>query len=467
MPELPEVETVKETLKPIIIGNKITKIDVLRPSIIEGDINKFVSGLINETFLDITRYGKYLFLHLTNDKVIISHLRMEGKYFEYLEEENNSKFARVVFHLSNAHKVCYDDSRCFGRLKLSSEATYLKEKEIAKLGPEPFDADYIKIYNAHKHSKEAIKKTLLDQTVMCGIGNIYCDEILFISHLNPNTETNLITKQKWREIIENSRKILLEAIKDGGSTVKSYHPGKDISGNFQSRLLAYGKENEPCPNCGHKMRFIKVGGRGTTFCPNCQNKLASKITIAITGQVASGKSTVAAIFKKNNIPTISADEVVHNLYKDKNVVNKIAKMFSLNMEDKMDLALLRTYLKNNPKDIKKINGLIHPLVIKEIKNFVNNIKSGLVVAEIPLLYESHMDREFDVIIGVEIFKKEQIKRLTSRENSNSKELLEINKNSAFNKHKDTVTYLINNDNSLINLEKQVNKIICIEKSHLN
>ena len=129
MPELPEVETVKNVLLPIIKDRKILSIEVLRKSIVNGLDKEFISFFMNETFLNITRRGKFLLIHLTNDKVLISHLRMEGKYIELLENEENTKYARVVFHLDNGHKLCYDDSRSFGRMIMSNEKDYLKEKK--------------------------------------------------------------------------------------------------------------------------------------------------------------------------------------------------------------------------------------------------------------------------------------------------------------------------------------------------
>ena len=183
MPELPEVETVKNVIKPIVIGHTITSIDVFRPTIIQNDrMEDFINGLVGETFLDVTRIGKFLIFHLSHDKVMISHLRMEGKYFEVLEKENNTKYARVVFHLNNGHKICYDDSRTFGILKLTNEKDYLNEKEIAQLGPEPFKADPKVLFNKVKNTSLPIKSTLLDQTLMTGLGNIYADEVCFACH---------------------------------------------------------------------------------------------------------------------------------------------------------------------------------------------------------------------------------------------------------------------------------------------
>ena len=144
MPELPEVETVKRVLLPIVKGRTFKGVEVLRKTIVNNLEDEFISFILNETVLDMSRIGKFLIFHLTNEKVLISHLRMEGKYIELLENEDNTKYARVVFHLDNEHKLCYDDSRSFGRMIMSNEKDYLNEKEIAKLGPEPFVVNDVK-----------------------------------------------------------------------------------------------------------------------------------------------------------------------------------------------------------------------------------------------------------------------------------------------------------------------------------
>ena len=315
MPELPEVETIKNVLVKIVNGHKINKIDVYRKGTIEGDANEFIKGLTGETFLSMSRIGKYLIFHLTNDKVIVSHLRMEGKYYEFDESENDSKYAKVVFHLDNGKKLCYDDSRCFGILKLSNEKEYQNLEMISKLGPEPFLVkDVTPIMKQVSKVKKPIKTTLLDQTIITGLGNIYVDETLYASHIHPLTPASLITKKEWEEIIKNSVEILNIAIQMGGSTIKSYHPGKDIDGNFQTRIKIYGKEGESCPTCGHTYRFIKVGGRGTTFCPICQRKKGAPHNIGLTGKIASGKSTVLDIYKFTEASGLYKEEFYYNLY---------------------------------------------------------------------------------------------------------------------------------------------------------
>ena len=469
MPELPEVETVKNVLKKIVIGHTITKIDVLRNKQILGNAIEFVNKLEGKKFLDVSRRGKYLFFHLEDDLVIISHLRMEGKYYEVNENDENTKYARVVFHLNNNHKICYDDSRCFGILKLSNESNYLKEKEVAKLGPEPFEIkDVSFMLERCKKSLLPIKTMLLDQSLMTGLGNIYVDETLYASKIHPLTPAKYITKKEWETIVKNAVEILNIAIEMGGSTIKSYHPGKGIDGNFQTRIKIYGRKDETCPICGKTYRFTKVGGRGTTFCPGCQHKCGVPITVAITGKIASGKSTVTAQFKQRGYDVISSDQIVHDLYQDIEIVNKIGKTLHIDFKDnKMDTDLLRNHLLINPNDKKKLERLIHPLVKKEIFNFFKQSKSKIKVAEVPLLFESKMDGNFDYIIATDIKDNIQNERLEKRNGNKGILLKEINRNNQFEQYKNKVEFLIENNQDIQTFENKINKIIDKLEENLN
>ena len=468
MPELPEVETIKNVLKPIVINKKIIKIDVLRDSTIVGDTNLFVSSLTNQTFLDVTRIGKYLIFHLTNGLVFLSHLRMEGKYFELDEKESNTKHTRVVFHLNNSKKLIYDDSRCFGILKLSSENNYLNEKEIKVLGPEPFDIENgTYLHEKAKKVKLPIKSFLLDQSVMTGLGNIYVDETLFKSKIHPLTPANFLSKKNFDTILFHAKETLKEAIISGGSTIKSYHPSKDIDGRFQTKLLAYGKKGTVCPSCGATFRFTKVNGRGTTYCPNCQMVRKSQIVVGITGKIASGKSSVAALFKENSIPTFSSDEIVLDLYKNKNVIAKINKAFNLTFSGVVDKTVLRKYLLDNPKDINKLNKIVHPLVKEGIIRQIAQHKKGIIVFEVPLLFEANLENLFDYIIAVDVNKKEQEKRLALRNPLSHLDLKIINNNNKFEIYKKMVDIIIFNDKDIDHLKDIVNKIINKLRSRLN
>ena len=459
MPELPEVETVKSVLEKVVVGHTITAIEVLRKSSIHGDDKVFVSSLINEKYLSMSRIGKFLIFHLTNDKVIISHLRMEGKYYEVEENDPNTKYARIVIHLENNHKVCYDDSRCFGYMKLSDEASYKKDKEIAKLGPEPWDADVKTILKQVKKSSMPIKSALLTQELITGLGNIYVDEALFACGIHPLTPANKITEKQWVTILKESSRILKEAIVSGGSTIKSYHPGKDIDGNFQSKLLVYGKKDTACPKCGSTFRFIKVNGRGTTFCPHCQPLTKSSIKVAIFGKIASGKTEALNVFKENNIPALSADDVVKELYSRKEVIDKINNTFDLPNSGTIDRNLLREKLSANPKEIKKINKIVHPLVKEEAELFFKKNPKGLVVMEVPLLFESGMDKMFDVLIAIESPAKKQNELLKQREGNKASALKEISASNAYDKNKKKAEFIVINDSDLNSLKKKINTII--------
>ena len=460
MPELPEVETIKRVLEPIVVGRKINNIDVLRATIVNNQTNAFIAYFKGEEFLSISRIGKFLIFHLTNNKVLISHLRMEGKYIELLENEPNTKYARVVFHLDNNHKLCYDDSRSFGRMVISDENSFRKEKEIAKLGPEPFNViDVDQILTKAKRLSLPIKTALLSQEIITGLGNIYVDEVLFASKIHPLTPAKMITKKEWETIIKESCRILNEAIKAGGSTIKSYHPGKDIDGNFQTSLKAYGKKDEKCVECHTKMRFIKVNGRGTTFCPHCQIKKGAPLRIAIVGKIASGKSEVLDIFSKAGYLTISSDSIVHELYQRKDIQEKLIKKYKLNAN--LDfLSALREHLKVKSKDLDSLEKFIHPLVKKEIENTFKKSHSKLLVAEVPLLFKAHMENMFDVIVGVDISEKKQLERLNLRDKEKSAFLKRINDvNNYFDENREEIDFIIDNNEDMSSLANKTHSII--------
>ena len=460
MPELPEVETVKRVLEPIVKDRKIVKIDILRATIVNNQADEFVSYFEKEQFLSISRIGKFLIFHLTNNKVLISHLRMEGKYIELLEEDENTKYARVVFHLDNNHKLCYDDSRSFGRMLMSDEESYRNEKEIAKLGPEPFNVKSVDgILRQVRKMSLPIKTALLSQEIITGLGNIYVDEVLFASGIHPLTPAKLIKKNEWDKIIKESQRILNEAIQAGGSTIKSYHPGKDIDGNFQTSLKAYGKSGQKCVVCHTNMRFIKVNGRGTTFCPRCQIKRGAPLKIAIVGKIASGKSAVLDQFEKAGYLSLSSDVIVHELYRKKEIQEKICKKFKFESGEDFTSAL-REHLKVKSKDLESLEKFIHPLVKKEIEKSFKSSKSQLLVAEVPLLFKAKMENMFDVIIGVDVSEKVQLERLNIRDKEKSAFLKRINDvNNYFDEHRDELDFIIDNNKDLPSLANKVVSII--------
>ena len=460
MPELPEVETVKNVLKELTLGKKINSVDVLRKQTIEGDADLFASSLVNETISDFGRVGKFIIFYLTNNKVMISHLRMEGKYFLKDEKEKLTKHDLVVFHFSDGTKLLYNDTRKFGRIKLSSLEDYMKEEPLSKVGPDPFMMKDSKLLEkAFKNKSIAIKTALLDQTIMSGLGNIYVDEVLFATKVHPETPAKLVSKKQLNEIWKASIDVLTNAIKAGGSTIKSYHPKEGISGNFQVSLKVYGKKDGTCPNCGSKLRKIFVNGRGTTYCPHCQKNPAIPTLIGVTGPIGTGKSTVTKYLEKHGYFAINTDEIVHILYKDKSVQNEIKKFIPvLKIKDgDIDRDSLREYLIDNPNKKKRLEKYVHALVVKEVEKLVKTSKKPCVI-EAPLLFESGLDLISDKIIYVDAKRQSQIEHLKARK-ANVESSLELNKN--YNtENKKKATHIIINDKDVANLYKQLDSIFC-------
>jgi len=272
MPEMPEVEIVKRGLISQIKGRKITNVEVRYQNLITGDVPQFIDIVTGTTIEDIGRRAKFLLIHLDNGYTIISHLRMEGKYRVSADPAMIDKHSHAIFTLDNGQKLIYNDVRKFGRMQLWKTADLANNKSIAKLGPEPlsdaftFDAVKPRIM---RHRKD-IKTVLLDQSVMSGLGNIYVDEVLWNAKLHPETPANHLNDDDIRNIIKYSNEEMTMGIDAGGSTVRSYLDSTGHAGHMQDFLHAYDREGTPCDRCGTEIEKIKVGGRGTHFCPHCQ-----------------------------------------------------------------------------------------------------------------------------------------------------------------------------------------------------
>lgn len=270
MPELPEVETVKETLKKQILNKKIIDVKVYYENIISAPkSNEFIKKCIGKTIEDIKRRGKWLIFDL-NDYYLVSHLRMEGKYFIKNKDEEKSKHEHVCFIFSDNTSLRYNDTRKFGRMYLLEKDKAFSVMPLSELGLEPFDEKLTVNYLKDKYKTKGlpIKTVLLDQHIVVGIGNIYADEILFLSKINPLKKCSELNDKELLLIIENTKKVLKEAITLGGTTIISYESSEGVHGRFQNKLLVHTKIE--CPICKNQIEKIRVGGRGTYFCPKCQ-----------------------------------------------------------------------------------------------------------------------------------------------------------------------------------------------------
>ena len=269
MPELPEVETVKETLKRKLLKKKIVNIKVFYDGIIVGDTNEFKKNIINQEIINIDRRGKFLIFELTNF-YLVSHLRMEGKYFIKNINDTILKHEHIIFYFDD-FSLRYHDTRKFGKMYLVQKDRLYQDTPLKDIGLEPWDKNLTINYLQNKyHSNLHIKTLLLDQHIISGIGNIYADEILFLSKINPNTRGIDLKENDFSNIINYTRKVLSDAIKCGGTTIRSYTSSLGVTGHFQGNLLVHTKEGCKCSKCGSIILKTKVNGRGTYYCPTCQ-----------------------------------------------------------------------------------------------------------------------------------------------------------------------------------------------------
>ncbi|MCB7069317.1 DNA-formamidopyrimidine glycosylase [Caldibacillus sp. 210928-DFI.2.22] len=273
MPELPEVETIKRTLEAIVLGKTIEDVKVFWPKIIKNppDVEEFIVLLKGQTIRTMGRRGKFLIFYM-NDVALVSHLRMEGKYGLYPKEEPFDKHTHVIFSFTDGTELRYRDVRKFGTMHIFPIGEEMNHLPLSQLGPEPFAKEFTTAYFAKSLAKTArmIKPVLLDQTIVTGLGNIYVDEALYRAKIHPERLANSLSKSEVKRLIEAIIATLTDAVEKGGSTIRSYVNSQGQIGMFQLELNAYAQEGKPCKNCGTPIEKIKVGGRGTHFCPNCQ-----------------------------------------------------------------------------------------------------------------------------------------------------------------------------------------------------
>ncbi len=270
MPEKPEVVTVAKCLKPKLVNRQIKKVDVYWDNVIASpSVEAFKKEIIDQTILDISTRGKWLVITLSKD-VLLIHLRMEGKFFFREVGTIRNKHEHVVFTLDNDMEWRFHDVRKFGKMYLLPKSYAYTSRPLSLLGLEYDDQNLSSSYLYDKLRKKSlpIKSALLDQSIIAGIGNIYDDEILFLSGINPLKKANKISKKKCEDIIDNTKEVLDHAIALGGTTIRSFTSEEGVHGLFQNELLVHGKKE--CPHCHGKVKKIVVGGRGTYYCPVCQ-----------------------------------------------------------------------------------------------------------------------------------------------------------------------------------------------------
>lgn len=273
MPELPEVETVRRTLNALITGKQIDNVTVRLPRIIQrpDDIEAFAHMLSGHTIVNVERRGKFL-RFVMDGLIMVSHLRMEGRYGLYQGEDPLDKHTHVIFHFTDGTELRYTDVRQFGTMHLFQPGEDLALPPLKKLGLEPLEPSFtVEKFKAIVSAKTTkIKPLLLNQEYVVGIGNIYVDESLHRAGIHPEALAKSLTDEQLDRLHHAIVSTLTEAVNAGGSSVKSYVNGQGESGTFQQQLLIYGRKDQPCAGCGTLIEKSVVGGRGTHFCPSCQ-----------------------------------------------------------------------------------------------------------------------------------------------------------------------------------------------------
>ncbi|CAG9611451.1 Formamidopyrimidine-DNA glycosylase [Bacillus rhizoplanae] len=275
MPELPEVENVRRTLEKLVRGKTIEEVIVTYPNLVKepDDAELFKEMLRGEMIEEVGRRGKFLLIYVTR-YVIVSHLRMEGKYMLHEADDPVDKHTHVRFRFTDGTELRYKDVRKFGTMHLFEKGSELTVMPLADLGPEPFSGELTPAYLRERMQKTArkVKVVLLDQRIVVGLGNIYVDEVLFRSRIHPEREASSLTNEEFETLYKEIVATLTEAVERGGSTIRTYVNSQGQIGSFQERLYVYGRKGEPCVTCGTALEKTVVGGRGTHYCPVCQLK---------------------------------------------------------------------------------------------------------------------------------------------------------------------------------------------------
>jgi formamidopyrimidine-DNA glycosylase len=287
MPELPEVETVRRGLAPVMEGKRFAKVEVRRGDLRWPLPKGFAQKLNGKTVQGLGRRAKYLLADLSSGDVLLMHLGMSGSFrvgkdsapgTYYHERSKSTAHDHIVFHMSNGATVTFNDPRRFGSMKLVSRARLEDEPLLRSLGPEPLgnEFDAAMLAKACAGKKTSLKAALSDQRVVAGLGNIYVCEALFRARLSPKRIASTIAdrngkpNERAKKLVDAIKAVLKDAIEAGGSSLRDHRRADGSLGDFQHNFQVYDREGEPCPCCKGKIKRIVQGGRSTFYCPSCQ-----------------------------------------------------------------------------------------------------------------------------------------------------------------------------------------------------
>lgn len=275
MPELPEVELVAKSLDKLVSKRKISVAELRRERLApDTKPQDFAKGLKSSTINFVHRRGKHILIDLDNKKTLLVHLRMTGRFLLLPLERELPKHSHAVFYFTDESRLIFQDQRHFGLMKLLETKDLFESQELKKLAPEPLSDEFSPEYfrQALQTSKRNLKEFLLDQTKVCGLGNIYASEAMFLAKVNPQVLANEVSSKKSASLYENIRAVLAESIAHGSTL--NVDPenidGSYYGGDYENHWRVYNQEKIPCQNCQTPIKRIVQGGRSTFYCPKCQ-----------------------------------------------------------------------------------------------------------------------------------------------------------------------------------------------------
>jgi formamidopyrimidine-DNA glycosylase len=267
MPELPEVETIKNELSPWVVGQSFTQVTIPDTRLVcGGSAEEVRRGLIGQKVESLKRRGKYLIFHLSNSRSLIMHLRMTGSLLLNPKEVN--RYARANFYFSNGHRLVFSDRRRLGLIRLVNDAHTV----VGKLGSEPLDKSFTPDILGQRLSRHHIpvKAALLDQCIVAGIGNMYADEALFAARINPLRKADTLSPEEVQTLYQSIRRVLGAGIGSKGASVDTYVRPEGELGTAHFDFKVAHRGGAPCPVCGSAIERCVVQNRGSYFCPSCQ-----------------------------------------------------------------------------------------------------------------------------------------------------------------------------------------------------
>jgi formamidopyrimidine-DNA glycosylase len=277
VPELPEVELVAQSLDRLVSKRKIVKAELLREKLAAANSpTEFIAGIANSTIQTVGRRGKHVLFYFDSNRVLLTHLRMTGRFMLLSEERDLPKHAHVVFYFADKDKLVFQDQRHFGMMKLIESEHLAQTKELKCLAPEPLSDDFSFRYfrSALSKSKRNLKEFLLDQTKVCGLGNIYAAEALFLARVNPQTPADQVSARRAENLYEAIRFVLAESIKHGSTM--NVNPenidGSYYGGDYEGHWRVYAQAGNSCSTCQTSIARIVQGARSTFYCPKCQRR---------------------------------------------------------------------------------------------------------------------------------------------------------------------------------------------------